>query len=108
MVPDYRDRPRPTNHLLRVLEKAVVSKLVSLSTTQWAELLAGEDVSVPGVESGFAPLGLLDHVAGRGLVRGETVRHEIPKVQARWLKKILELRAETCGSEDGGSVVSGE
>jgi len=108
MVPDYRDRPRPTNHLLRVLEKAVVSKLVSLSTRQWAELLAGEDVSVPGVESGFAPLGLLDHVAGRGLVRGETVRHEIPKVQARWLKKILELRSATCGSEDRGGVGSGE
>ena len=51
-------------------------------------------MSVPGVESGFAPLGLLDRVAGRGLVRGETVRHEIPKVQARWLKKILELRSE--------------
>ena len=108
MVPDYRDRPRPTNHLLRLLEKAVMSNLVRLSTSQWTELLAGEDVAAPGVESGFAPLGLMEHVAGRGLVRGGKVRHEIPKVQARWLRKILELRAEAHASEDACTVGSGE
>ena len=91
MVPDYRNRPRPTNDLFRLLEKAILPKLVSLSLDQWAELLNGEDIAVPGVESGFVPLGVQGHVAGRGLVRGETVRHEIPKVQARWLAKILEL-----------------
>ena len=89
MVPDYRDRPRPTNDLLRLLERAVLPKLISLSEEQWGKLLSGEDIAVPGVESGFVPLGLRGHVAGRGLVRGETVRHEIPKVQARWLAKIL-------------------
>ena len=108
MVPDYRDRPRPTNHLLRLLEKAVMSNLVGLSTRQWTELLAGEDVAAPGVEPGFAPLGLMDHVAGRGLVRGGKVRHEIPKVQARWLRKILELRAEAHASEDACAVGSDE
>ncbi len=91
MVPDYRNRPRPTNDLFRLLEEAVLPRLVSLSMDQWAKLLDGEDVAVPGVESGFVPLGLRGHVAGRGLVRGETVRHEIPKVQARWLAKILAL-----------------
>jgi len=90
MVPDYRNRPRPTNDLFRLMEKALSPMLVSLSEDQWAKLLQGEDISVPGVESGFAPLGLNGHVAGRGLVRGETVQHEIPKVQARWLAKILE------------------
>lgn len=90
MVPDYRNRPRPTNDLFRLMEKAILPKLVSLSVDQWAKLLQGEDISVPGVESGFAPLGLNGHVAGRGLVRGESVQHEIPKVQARWLAKILE------------------
>ena len=102
MVPDYRNRPRPTNDLFRLLEKAILPKLVSLSMDQWATLLDGEDVAVPGVESGFAPLGIQGHVAGRGLVRGETVRHEIPKVQARWLARILELissRARSDGVE---------
>jgi hypothetical protein len=91
MVPDYRGRPRPTNDLFRLLEKAILPKLISLSVDQWTRLLAREDVAVPAVESGVVPLGLLGYVAGRGLVRGETVQHEIPKVQARWLAKILEL-----------------
>ena len=91
MVPDYRNRPRPTNDLFRLLEKALLPNLVSLSVDQWAELLDGEDIAVSGVESEFVHLGLQGHVAGRGLVRGETVRHEIPKVQARWLAKILGL-----------------
>ncbi len=91
MVPDYRNRPRPTNDLFRLLETALLPKLVSLSEDDWTRLLDGEDIAVPGVESGFQPLGLLGHVAGRGLVRGETVRHEIPKVQARWLARVLEL-----------------
>ena len=89
MVPDYKDRPRPTNDLLRLLEGAVAQKVVSLSRDQWKTLLNGEEVDVIGVEPGFVPLGLDGQVAGRGLVRGESVRHEIPKVQARWLAKIL-------------------
>ena len=101
MVPDYRDRPRPTNDLFRLLEKAVLPKLVSLSVDQWAKLLNGEDIAVPGVESGFVPLGLEGQVAGRGLVRGETVRHEIPKVQARWLAKILRLVSSCAPSHIG-------
>ncbi|SVB03543.1 uncharacterized protein METZ01_LOCUS156397 [marine metagenome] len=108
MTPDYRDRPRPTNHLLRLLENAVMSKLVALSTHQWAELLAGEDVAVPGVESGFVPLGLMNQVAGRGLVRGGRVRYEIPKVQARWLQRILELRSKAPSSKDVCGDGSGE
>lgn len=99
MVPDYRNRPRPTNDLFRLLENAILPKLVSLSVDQWATLLKGEDVSVPAVESGFVPLGIQGHVAGRGLVRGETVKHEIPKVQARWLAKILELASSGVASE---------
>ena len=101
MVPDYQNRPRPTNDLFRLLEKALLPKLVSLSVDQWTKLLDGEDVAVPGVESGFAPLGLQGHVAGRGLVRGETVRHEIPKVQARWLAKILESISSRAASDSG-------
>jgi NOL1/NOP2/fmu family ribosome biogenesis protein len=99
MVPDYRNRPRPTNDLFRLLERAILPKLVSLSMDQWAEILNGEDIAVPGVESGFVPLGFQGHVVGRGLVRGETVRHEIPKVQARWLAKILELDSSRATSE---------
>jgi NOL1/NOP2/sun family putative RNA methylase len=91
MVPDYRNRPRPTNDLFRLFEEAILPKLVPLSVDQWTTLLSGEDVGVPGVQSGFVPLGLQGHVVGRGLVRGETVQHEIPKVPARWLAKILEL-----------------
>ena len=100
MVPDYRNRPRPTNDLFRLLETAILPKLISLSLDKWAKLLNGEDVGVPGVESGFVPLGIQGHVAGRGLVRGETVRHEIPKVQARWLAKILELISNRATSEE--------
>ncbi len=99
MVPDYRNRPRPTNDLFRLLETALLPKLTSLTLDEWAKLLDGEDVPVPGVESGFVPLGIQGHVGGRGLVRGETVRHEIPKVQARWLAKILELVASRAASE---------
>ena len=90
MVPDYKDRPRPTNDLLRLLEGAVAQKLVSLSRDEWKTLLGDEEVEVAGVEPGFVPLGLDGQVAGRGLVRGGRVCHEIPKVQARWLAKILE------------------
>jgi len=100
MVPDYQNRPRPTNDLFRLLEKAILPKVTSLSLDQWTKLLAGEDIVVPGVESGFAPLGLQGHVAGRGLVRGETMRHEIPKVQARWLAKILALVSSRVMSEE--------
>ena len=107
MVPDYRNRPRPTNDLFRLLEKALSPKLVSISVDQWTELLRGEDVAVPGVESGFVPLGLQGDLLGRGLVRGETVRHEIPKVQARWLAKILESvssrRARGVGEGSAGN-----
>ncbi len=105
MVPDYRNRPRPTNDLFRLLEGAILPKLISLSLDQWTQLLNGEDVEVPGVESGFVPLGLQGHVAGRGLVRGETVRHEIPKVPARWLAKILELASNrsTSGFGEGSA-----
>ena len=99
MVPDYRNRPRPTNDLFRLLETAILPKMISLSLDEWAKLLNGEDVAVPGVESGFVPLGIQGHVAGRGLVRGETVRHEVPKVQARWLAKILELSSSRAPSE---------
>ena len=102
MVPDYRNRPRPTNDLFRLLEEAILPKLISLSLDQWTRLLDGEDVEVPGVESGFVPLGLQGHVAGRGLVRGETVGHEIPKVPARWLAKILELLSNRSASGRGG------
>ena len=77
--------------------------LVTLSLDQWTRLLSGEDVAVPGVESGFVPLGLQGDVAGRGLVRGETVRHEIPKVQARWLATILELVSSRAASVGEGS-----
>ena len=101
MVPDYRNRPRPTNDLFRLLEVAILPKLVSLSVDQWTTLLKGEDVVVPGVESGFVPLGLQGHVVGRGLVRGETVQHEIPKVPARWLAKILELVSSRSSSGVG-------
>ena len=105
MVPDYRNRPRPTNDLFRLLEKAILPRLISLSVDQWTKLLDGEDVAVPGVESGFVPLGLQGHVAGRGLVRGETVQHEIPKVPARWLAKILGLisNRSTSGLGDGST-----
>jgi hypothetical protein len=74
--------------------------MTSLSLDEWAKLLDGEDVPVPGVESGFVPLGIQGHIAGRGLVRGETVRHEIPKVQARWLAKIVELMSGRAMSEE--------
>jgi hypothetical protein len=100
MVPDYRNRPRPTNDLFRLLETALLPKMTSLSLDEWAKLLDGEDVPVPGVESGFVPLGIQGHIAGRGLVRGETVRHEIPKVQARWLAKIVELMSGRAMSEE--------
>ncbi len=89
MVPDYKGRPRPTNDLLRLLEGALGQSVVPLSRGQWKALLEGAEVDVPGIQSGFSPLGLDGHVAGRGLVRGERVKHEIPKVQARWLAKIL-------------------
>ena len=90
MVPDYKDRPRPTNDLLRLLEGAVAQKLVSLSRDEWKTLLGDEEVEVTGVEPGFVPLGLDGHVVGAGAGSGGRVCHEIPKVQARWLAKILE------------------
>jgi hypothetical protein len=101
MVPDYRNRPRPTNDLFRLLETSIMPNMVPLSEDQWSKLLEGEEIAVPGVESGFVPLGLREHVAGRGLVRGEKVRHEIPKVQARWLARVLDLASNRPVSGEG-------
>ena len=72
----------------------------------WGErehpFLVAMEASQPAIAAAAIPA--LPFEPGRGLVRGETVRHEIPKVQARWLAKILELVSSRAASDYSGGV----
>jgi hypothetical protein len=84
--------PRPSNDLLRWLGAGRGGRSIELSDSEWIALLDTNDMPVQGVEDGYAAL-LFDGLPmGRGFVRGERVRHEIPRVHADTLQKVLASR----------------
>ena len=56
-------------------------------------MLDGNRVPTPGVTDGYAALMLDGLAAGRGFVRAETVRHEIPGVHTATLRRVLATRS---------------
>jgi hypothetical protein len=85
--------PRPSNDLLRWLGPAVRARVVEPDEAGWRRLLAREPESAPGVPDGYVALRLDGRIAGRGFVRDARVRSEVPRVHARALRRVLDLRA---------------
>jgi len=95
LTPDARDRPRPTNYLLRRLGPAVQERVVELSGEVAVRALKREEVSVPPMDPGYATLKVGGSVVGRASVGRSGIRHEIPKARAQDLLKVLETAAPT-------------
>ena len=85
--------PRPSNDFFRWLGDEVGERVVDLDRAEWRALLRGEPVGVSGVSDGYVALRLSGLGMGRGFVRGGTLRHEIPGVHRRSLRRILEIDA---------------
>jgi len=92
---DTGDLPRPTNDLLRWLGGSLAGRGVELPAERWLDLLRREPVQVEGISDGYVALRLSGLPVGRGFVRTGRVRHEIPGVHARLLKRILETDSGT-------------
>ena len=89
MAPVFRDEMRPTNDILRFLERRVSSIAYSPSKEEWDGLLNQESISVSVNDYGFIPLKWKNHVLGRGLIQKGNLKGEIPGVRRRWLKKVF-------------------
>jgi NOL1/NOP2/sun family putative RNA methylase len=92
--------PRPSNDLLRWLGGSLAGRGVNLSSDAWRRLLSREPVEVGRIANGYAALRLDGTPIGRGFVRSGRVRHEIPGVHARSLKRVLESRDDR-GNQPG-------
>ncbi|HKK27581.1 MAG TPA: NOL1/NOP2/sun family putative RNA methylase [Gemmatimonadota bacterium] len=113
MREDRRYGLRPTNDGLRWLDRDVRRRRVPLDHRGCLRLLEGGLVRSP-VEGGNGNVALAvdGEVVGRGVIRGDVVRHEIPRPRARRLREILSdevtraARASSAerrhASEDGG------
>jgi len=91
MSPVFRDEMRPTNDILRFLERYVSSIAYSPSKEEWNGLLSQESILASVDDSGFIPLKWKDHVLGRGLIQKDRLKCEIARVRRRWLKKIFAI-----------------
>ena len=89
MAPVFRDEMRPTNDILRFLERGISSIAYSPSKEEWDGLLSQESISVSVNDYGFIPLKWKNHVLGRGLIQKGNLKGEIPGVRRRWLKKVF-------------------
>jgi NOL1/NOP2/sun family putative RNA methylase len=81
--------PRPSNDLLRWLGESLRGRGVDLSVEGWSRLLSGAPVEAEGMTDGYVALRLDGMPIGRGFVRSNHVRHEIPRVHARSLARVL-------------------
>ena len=75
---------------LRWLGADVRAAVVDLSPSEALRLMQGETLRPTGLPAGFVALRLGEWVIGRGWVRGDLLRHEIPKAQALALLRVLE------------------
>jgi len=92
---DTGDLPRPTNDLLRWFGGSLAGRGADLPAEQWPALLRREPVRVEGISDGYVALRLSGLPVGRGFIRTGQIRHEIPGVHARLLKRILDPVADT-------------
>ena len=83
--------PRPSNDFFRWLGGEAGGRGIDLDPGEWRALLRGEPVGVRGTPDGYVALRLSGLNVGRGFVRGGTLRHEIPGVHKRSLRRILEI-----------------
>lgn len=90
LSPDARDRPRPTNSLLRWLGPRVTRRLLALDPATVRRVLRREAVAAPDMTPGHAALCVEELVVGRVSVGAAGIRHEIPKARAGDLLKALE------------------
>jgi tRNA (cytosine49-C5)-methyltransferase len=90
MSPGPGGRLRATNDLIRNLPPQAIGRRIAPSPADWRAILAGDHVGAGGLERGPCALEMEGRVAGRGLVRNEGLRHEIPKVHAKSLARILD------------------
>ncbi len=89
MSPGPGGRLRLTNDVVRRLPLEAVGRRICPSPAEWRGLLEGEHVSSRELALGPCALEMSGRIAGRGLVRREGLRHEIPKVHAKSLATIL-------------------
>ncbi len=98
--------PRPSNDLLRWLGTRLGRRRIELTDREWVALLDTNSQPVPGTDDGYSAL-LFDGLPiGRGFVRGERVRHEIPRVHADNLQRVLARRPIVDHSPDAPGVDS--
>jgi len=86
---DSGGRPRPTNDLLRWLDRSVASGTVDLTDEQAVRLLRGDPLPWPDELSGLLALRYAGYVIGRGVPTTAGIRSQIPKARARDLRVAL-------------------
>jgi NOL1/NOP2/sun family putative RNA methylase len=94
---DSGGQPRPSNDLLRWLGSSLAGCGVDLPVDAWRRLLSRKPVEAREVTDGYVVLRWDGMSVGRGFVRSGGVRHEIPGVHARSLKRVLEARDDREG-----------
>jgi NOL1/NOP2/sun family putative RNA methylase len=86
---DPGGRPRPTNDLLRWLDRSVASSTVDLSEENALRLLGGDPLPWPDELHGLLALRFAGRVIGRGVPTTAGIRSQIPRARARDLRVIL-------------------
>lgn len=86
---DTRGRPRPTNDLLRWLDRSVTDSAQEVSDAELSRLLAGESVPRPDEMAGLQAIRYRGRVVGRGVPGTDGLRSEIPRARARDLERCL-------------------
>lgn len=87
---DSKDRARPTNDLLRLLDGSVGARVLEVDDAELDALLRREPVATDVDERGPYALRYGGDVVGRGAVTREGLKGEIPKSRAADLRRIRE------------------
>lgn len=87
---DSRQRARPTNDLLRLLDGSVTGRILDLDGTELDALLRREPVPTTVDDRGPYALRYDGDVVGRGAVTKDGLKSEIPKARAADLRRIRE------------------
>ena len=87
---DSRDRARPTNDLLRLLDRDVGARVLDLTDAELDALLARTPVPTDVEDRGPYALRYSGDVVGRGAVTRDGLKSEIPKARSADLRRIRE------------------
>jgi len=85
---DSRSRARPTNDLLRILDRDVSGRVIDVSPADLDALLRREVVTTDIEDRGPYALRFEGEIVGRGAVTKDGLKSEIPKVRAADLLRI--------------------